>query len=250
MRRRATLLLFCLVATLVDSRPAPAEEIRVAVAANFEPTARALADAFEARSGHRVVLSSASSGSLYAQIRNGAPFDLFLSADADRPRRLTREGAAAGKARLYAIGRLVWWAPRQRGDAARCRRRLLRAKRLAMANPQTAPYGLAAAQTLKKLAINPAYLKIVTGENIGQTYAYVASGAVEGGFVAASQLVRSHESRGCRWPVPASLHPPLEQGAVLLRRGGGKPAARAFFRYLFSAEARQLIRDSGYELPP
>ncbi len=244
-------LLFCLLAALLATGTATAGETRVAVAANFLDTAHELAARFEKRSGHRVLLSSASSGKLYAQIRNGAPFDLFLSADAERPQRLVEAGLAdTGHLRTYAVGRLVFWAPGHPGDAGACRRHLEGLKRLAMANPRTAPYGAAAWEVLEALGRDPDSLRLVLGENIAQAYTFVASGGVEGGFVAAAQLARRDPPPpGCRWPVPESLHQPLRQQLVLLRRGRANPAALAFFDFLAGEEAREAIRRSGYDLP-
>ncbi len=229
--------------------PLLAAEARVAVASNFSQVARELAARFEARSGHQVRISSASSGKLYAQIRHGAPFHLFLSADAERPRRLVKAGLARPQnRRTYAIGRLVFWAPDHPGDAEVCRARLRHLDRLAVANPRTAPYGAAAVETLKALGRDPGQLRLVVGENIAQAYAFTASGAVEGGLVAAAQI-QGRDLTGCRWPVPERLHHPIEQQAVLLEQGEDNPAAEGFFRFLFSEPARTLIQAAGYRLP-
>jgi len=232
---------------LLLAGPARGEAVRLAVASNFQETARTLADLFEKRSGRRVVLSAASSGKLYAQIRHGAPFDLFLSADAERPQRLAREGRTIGFPRTYAIGRLVYWSPATPGDAHACREGLQRAQRLALANPDTAPYGAAALEVLKRLGLEGT--RRVTGENIGQTFAFVASGAVDGGFVAAAQLRGRDDLPGCRWPVPAGLHRPIAQQAALLERGAENEAAHDFFAFLFTPVARERIRAAGYDLP-
>ncbi len=239
--------LILLLLALVPLQALQGAEARVAVASNFTDTARLLAERFQARSGHGILLSSASSGKLYAQIRNGAPYDLFLSADSQRPRRLVEAGLAAPESRrAYALGRLVFWAPGVEGDAAACRKRLEKARRLAMANPRTAPYGAAAAQVLESLGIQPE--KRVLGENIAQAYAFAASRAVDGGLVAAAQL-RGREPGGCRWPVPESLHAPIEQQMVLLKRGEKNPAALAFYRFLLSPEAAALMEAAGYQRP-
>ena len=243
----ALLWRLCLAFLLPDL--AWAAEAQVAVAANFTRVAEQLAARFEARSGHRLRISSASSGKLYAQIRHGAPYHLLLSADAGRPRRLVEAGLARpGNRRTYAIGRLVFWSPRTPGDSNTCRERLLHLDRLAIANPRTAPYGAAAVETLKALGRDPGNLQLVVGENIAQAYAFTASGAVEGGLVAAAQL-QERDPAGCRWPVPEDLHHPIEQQAVLLERGAGNPAAEDFFHFLFSGPARALIRAAGYRLP-
>ena len=185
-----------------------------------------------------------------AQIHHGAPFDLLLSADARRPERLAIEGLAKpDKVRPYAIGQLVFWMPKQDGDASRCRARLQEGNlRLALANPRTAPYGSAAWETLEALGFDPAQLPLIQGENVAQAFAFVASGSADGGFVAASQLTAGNRE-GCRWPVPGELHTPIVQKAALLKRGEPNPAARAFFAYLLGPEARQVIRRAGYLLP-
>ena len=249
MPRRLLTLGTCLIG-LLFSAVLTATEARVAVASNFLPTARQLAAGFKQRSGHTLRISSASSGKLYAQIHHGAPFDLLLSADARRPERLATEGLARpDKVRPYAIGQLVFWMPKQEGDASRCRARLLEGNlRLALANPRTAPYGSAAWETLEALGFDPAKLPLIQGENVAQAFAFVASGSADGGFVAASQPTAGNRE-GCRWPVPGELHAPIVQKAALLKRGEPNPAARAFFAYLLGPEARQVIRRAGYLLP-
>ncbi|HIE54626.1 MAG TPA: molybdate ABC transporter substrate-binding protein [Chromatiaceae bacterium] len=242
----------CIALLLAGSLHASAAEVRVAVASNFLNTAEKLADQFRHQSGHRVLLSSASSGKLYAQIRHGAPFDLFLSADAERPERLASEGLAVpSQVKSYALGQLVFWAPAYQGDERNCRDYLLhhRDLRLAVANPRTAPYGAASHEALSALGLNPENMRLVFGENIAQTFAFVASGGTDGGMVAASQLVADSSTPGCRWPIPANLYPPLVQKAVLLQRGADNPAAQAFFDFLSSTEAREQISAAGY-LPP
>ncbi len=242
---RCAALAALLFATALD-----AAEARLAVASNFLPTARQLVERFQQQTGHHLRISSASSGKLYAQIRHAAPFDLFLSADARRPERLATEGFAQPEnVRPYAIGQLVFWMPKQKGDARECRARLLEGNlRLALANPRTAPYGSAAWETLKALGFNPAQLQLIQGENVAQAFTFVASGGADGGFVAASQLTGTRQE-GCRWPVPESLHAPIVQKAVLLHRGEGNAAARAFFGFLISPEARTGIERAGYLLP-
>lgn len=253
-RRSARILApaICLALLLGGNLSARAAETRVAVASNFINTARQLAEQFHQRSGHRAVLSSASSGKLYAQIRHGAPFDLFLSADAERPERLAEEGLALpSRVRSYALGQLLFWAPAHGGDDQTCRNFLLRHPelRLAVANPRTAPYGAAARETLVALGLNPQSMRLVFGENIAQTFTFVASGGTDAGLVSASQLSGARSTPGCRWLIPASLHRPLVQKAALLQRGAGNPAARAFFDFLFSPEARERISADGYLLP-
>lgn len=240
---------FGLVAALVlGAAPARAGEVHVAVAANFVKPLRAIADAFQQETGDTVVVSEGSTGKLYAQIANGAPFEVFLSADAERPRRLLAEGrAVAGTDFAYALGRLALWsrdAARIEGPGA------LRGefRHLAIANPELAPYGLAARETLVKLglweALEP---RLVRGEDVGQTYQFVATGNAELGFVALSQVL---DAGGSRWDVPADHHAPIEQHAVLLNPGADDDAARAFLAFLGGPAARARIEAAGYALPP
>lgn len=247
------LLALALVA-LGGCRPADAEArgiVRVAVAANFADAQRELAQGFEAYTGYRVRASVGSTGQLYAQIRNGAPFDVFLAADSERPRRLEREGTAVPGSRFaYAEGRLALYGPGL--DSVRAGGADLRRggyAHLAIANPKTAPYGAAAEQVLGRLGVgNAVQRRIVEGESVGQAYQFVHSGAAELGFVALSQVI--HEPPRTRWVVPAELHEPLVQEAVLLRRGAANPAARAYLRFLRGPEALVAIRSGGYGTPP
>lgn len=247
MRRRGLLLL---LAALAGPACARAGEVRVAVAANFAEPAREIARRFEQRTGHRATLSFGSSGQFYAQIANGAPFDVFLSADAERPRRLEAAGLAAPGSRFtYAVGRLVLWS-RDPGRVDAEGRVLSRGgfEKLAIADPTAAPYGRAAMETLRALGLHERVRgRIVQGASITQAYQFVRTGAAELGFVALSQVVS--EKGGSRWLVPARLHAPIDQQAVLLRAAARKPAARAFADFLKSDEARAVVRTYGYEVP-
>lgn len=231
---------------------ARAAEALVAVASNFAPVVERLRPDFERESGHRLRTAVGSTGKLYAQVLHGAPYDLLLAADTERPARLDAAGAAVpGSLRSYARGRLVLWS-REPGrlepdPVARLRAGAFR--RLAIANPALAPYGRAARETLTALDLLPALEeRLVRGENIAQTLAMVATGNAELGFVAASQLLEPTLPRGSRWPVPATLHAPIEQALVLLERGRDNPAARAFLAYLESDAAKRVIRRFGYEV--
>jgi molybdate transport system substrate-binding protein len=225
---------------------ARADELRIAVASNFAQPMTALVSYFESNTAHQVVLSSNSTGKHYAQIRQGAPFDVFLAADRERPERLEQDGLAIPGTRFtYALGRLVLWSPRE-GYVDK-NGTVLRAgdfRHLAIANPKLAPYGRAAREVLtaRKLwtSLQP---RIVRGENVGQAYQYVHSGNAELGFVAASQL---RAGNGSRWTVPADRHAPIEQQAVLLRDRG---PARAFLAFLRSEAALKIIRGYGYDVP-
>ncbi|MCG8441517.1 MAG: molybdate ABC transporter substrate-binding protein, partial [Caulobacterales bacterium] len=218
---------------------------------NFKTAAEALEAAFEARSDHRIALTSGSTGKLYAQIVNGAPFDVFLAADQERPRLLEEDGrAVAGSRVTYAVGRLVLWDPS--GSAAGPERLARGAyRRLAIAQPDLAPYGAAAQQTLAALGLDaPTRPKRVFGESIGQAFAFVHTGNAELGFVALSQVLSlSPSRRGRWWEPPADLHNPIRQDGVLLARASENPAAQAFLAFLSGEAAAAVITGAGYALP-
>lgn len=234
---------------------AHADTVRVATASNFLVPMQALAQAFEADDGTRVEVISGSTGSLFAQISAGAPFDMFFAADRRRPRALVDAGlVSADSFYTYARGRLALWRPA--GDASRQRLRQCLADAacgyLAIANPAVAPYGAAAKQTLQALDLwQAAAGRLVRGENISQAYQLVASGAAEMGFVALSQLKGPRSVPQTQfWLVPDALHQPIEQGAVLLKRGAERAAARAFWAYIRSPASRRRIADFGYRSEP
>jgi len=244
-------LALALSAGLALPAPAAGEEAAVGVAANFTEVVERLEERFERETGHTLTISVGSTGKLYSQIANGAPFDVLLAADQARPERLEEEGlAVAGSRFTYATGRLTLWSPepgRVGADGAATLRegdfRLL-----AIANPELAPYGAAARQTLEKLGLWETLRdKLVMGETIGQAHAMVASGNAELGFVALS-YVRSprNETPGSRWDVPVGLYAPIHQDAVLLKRAAGNAAAKGFLEFLKSAETRALIESYGY----
>jgi molybdate transport system substrate-binding protein len=235
------LAIFLLV---LGSANAAAAEVHVAVAANFVTAAKHLAEPFLRHTGHRLVLSSGSTGKFYAQIKSGAPFEVLLSADDATPRRLEEEGfAVAGTRFTYATGRLVLWSARPNIEIGEELLRKNEFQRLAIANPKLAPYGAAAQEVLERLGLWATLRsKLVHGENIAQTFQFVSSGNAELGFVALSQV-----QGGSRWLVPASLHAPLKQDAVLLARGKKSAAAASFLEYLRTTLARKLILSHGYE---
>ena len=247
--RRFLLPLICAALCL----SAQADEVRVAVAANFATPLKTLAAEFEKESGHTLALSAGASGKLYAQIKSGAPFDVFLSADDETPSRLEKEGDAVSGSRFtYAVGRLVLWSAQLNTvDAQGAVLKSGNFKHLALAAPHLAPYGAAAVQTLTQLGLLTALQpRFVQGESIGQTYSFVASGNAELGFVALSQVFENGRiNQGSGWIVPASLHEPLRQDAVLLTRSRDKAAARALLAFLQGSKARGLIRAFGYETP-
>jgi molybdate transport system substrate-binding protein len=240
------------LACLAFGAVAHADQVQVAVAANFIAPMQKIAAAFEKDSGHKVVLVSGATGKFYAQIKNGAPFEIFLAADTATPARLEEEGDAVSGSRFtYAIGKLALWSA-QAGYVDGAGEVLKRGAfaHLAIANPKLAPYGAAAVDTLKALQLYDAVqAKFVQAENIAQAQQFVASGNAELGFVALSQI--SEDGRitsGSAWLVPENLHAPLRQDAVLLTRGKGKPAAAALLLFLKSDKARALIRSAGYDI--
>lgn len=226
------------------------EYVTVAVASNFGTTARELAARFEQDTDYEIRITTASTGKLYAQVINGAPFDLLLAADAERPRRLEAAGVGvAGTRFTYARGMLVLWSR----TAADCRAALRNVDggRVAIANPETAPYGAAARSFLQRADLWAAVReRLVIGENIAQTLQFAASGNAELGFIARSQLqAASLPPASCSWPVPESLHDPVDQQAILLQRGADSEGARAFFEFLRSDAGRAIIQRHGYGLP-
>lgn len=226
---------------------ANAGEVKAAVAANFTAAMREIAGAFHHATGHSVKISYGSTGKLYAQILHGAPFHVFLSADQDRPARLEAAGKASERF-TYATGKLVVWS----SDAALVddRGEVLtdgRFKRLAIANPKTAPYGAAAMGALNKLGLaDQLGARLVRGDSIAQTYQFVATGNAELGFVARAQVAL--EDKGSGWLVPQKLYDPIHQDAVLLEAGRSEPAAVALVAYLQSPGARAIIERFGYEV--
>ena len=228
---------------------AHAGQANIAVASNFIAPMNALAAQFEQATGHTLTLSSGATGKFYAQIKHGAPFDVLLAADDETPARLQREGEAV-ESQTYAIGRLALWSARPGFiDDSDAVLRQNRFQHLAIANPKLAPYGAAAVEVLNHLKLTDRMQsKWVTGENIAQTYQFVASGNAELGFVALSQVIQNGKlTSGSVWRVPATLHAPIRQDAALLKRGENNAAARALFDYLKTPATATLIRSYGYE---
>jgi molybdate transport system substrate-binding protein len=231
---------------------AHATEVNVAVAANFTGPMERIAPEFEKATGHKMLIAYGAVGKFYAQIRNGAPFEVLVSADDETPIRLEQEGLAIQESRFtYAIGKLVLWSARpglvddqgavlKRGDF----------RHLAVANPKVAVYGAAAVEAMTRLDVLPSLqAKMVMGESITQAYQFVVTGNADLGFVALSQIYKDGEyASGSHWMVPPDLYPPIRQDAVLLTRGKGNAAAEALLAYLKSDFARQVIRAYGYEI--
>ncbi|MCX7179680.1 MAG: molybdate ABC transporter substrate-binding protein [Proteobacteria bacterium] len=249
MQKVLRLILFLFALPL--SVAAQAEEITIAVAANFALPARQIAAEFEKETGHKVVLAVGATGKFYAQIKNGAPFDILLAADDETPARLIQEGNAVAASRLtYASGRLVLWSAKpgyvdERGAVLKGD-----FKHLALANPKLAPYGQAAVEVLSALKLlDTVQTRFVQAENIAQAYQFAASANAELGFVALAQVMKDGKIlEGSAWIVPANLHQPIRQDAVILDKGKGKAAAAAWIEYLKNDKARAIIKSFGYEL--
>ena len=248
--RRAAAGLALIALSVAAVAPAGAGEALVAVAANFSKTMDELQARFEATSEHRLRIALGSTGRLYAQIVNGAPYDALLAADQTYPRRLEDEGLAVPGSRFtYATGRLALWSadPWRIDDGAGA----LSSgdfRALAITNPNLAPYGAAARQVLEALGLDERLRgRIVTGQNVNQTHSIVATRSAELGFVALSHVVAQRNgAEGSHWEVPVELHEAIRQDALLLARAASNPAARAFLDYLRSPEARTLIARHGY----
>lgn len=231
---------------------AHAGEVSVAVAANFTAPMQKIAQAFEQDTGHKAVLSFGATGNLYAQIKHGAPFQVLLAADDETPAKLEQDGlCVAGSRFTYATGRLVLWS-KQAGvvDDKGGVLRQGKFQRLALANPKLAPYGAAAVEVMTQLGVwvdlKPT---LVQGDNIAQTYQFIATENAQLGFVALSQVMADGKiAHGSAWVVPAHLHSPLKQDAVLLRKGRDNRAAMALLAYLQSEKAKTVIRSYGYAL--
>lgn len=244
-------ILVAVVCTLFAT-PAMAAEVHVAVAANFTAPMKQIASEFEKTTGHKVVLSFGASGKFYAQIKNGAPFQLMLSADDDKPIQLEKDGlAVAGSRFTYAIGTLVLWSAKP--DLVDPKGDILakgNVNKIAIANPQLAPYGVAAMEVLAKRGLTAAIKpKIVQGENISQTFQFASTGNADLGFVALSQVMKNGKiTSGSAWVVPGNLHTPIRQDAVLLMKGKGNPAAEELATYLKTNTVKAFIRTYGYEI--
>ncbi|MFD1383804.1 molybdate ABC transporter substrate-binding protein [Rhodanobacter aciditrophus] len=242
----------CVLAYAFTSNMAFADTINVAVASNFTAPAKVIAANFEGQTGHEVELSFGSSGKFYAQISNGAPFEVFLSADQAKPEALIKEDLALAESRFtYAEGQLALWsADPEKVDPLG---KILDEddfNRLAMANPKLAPYGLAALQTLETLElVDKTQTKWVTGNNIAQTFQYVDTSNADIGFVALSQITQNNKiTHGSVWIIPDEFYLPIRQDAVLMKSAERNAAAQEFLDYLKSDEAHQVIQSYGYKI--
>ena len=246
--RLATILFALLVSQLAN-----ADTLTIAVASNFRATAETIGTRFTAIAGQEVRFSSASTGKLYAQIVHGAPFDILLAADSEHPALLQDAGLATGAGITYAVGELVLWS----GDADyahnECRDALtsLGKRKLAIANPETAPYGRAAREFLTNADLwEQVSAQLVYGENIAQALHFAVTGNASVALIAKSQAIDPRlPTTGCSWSVPTDLYTPIVQQAVLLQRAAANPVALSFLQFLQSADARATIRQSGYGVP-
>lgn len=241
---------FCL-ALLAVSPALLADEALIAVATNFSRTATQLESTFEQNSRHEITITTGSTGILYAQILNGAPYDALLAADVDRPSLLLESADAIdGSAFTYAIGRLVLWSANPAVIRSDLRAALVQEgiNAMAIANPALAPYGIASREALQSLGVwDTVRDRIVMGENVGQAMALIATGNAELGIVALSQVVNGGMLPSQKYlPVPESLHEPIRQNAVLLRHGRDNLAARDFLQFMQSAEGKAAIQSNGY----
>ncbi|WP_214346363.1 molybdate ABC transporter substrate-binding protein [Pseudomonas congelans] len=249
---RAILKLSVLAFAASAAANASADEVQVAVAANFTAPIQAIATDFEKDTGHKLVAAFGATGQIYTQIKNGAPFEVFLSADDTTPAKLEQEGDTVKGSRFtYAVGTLALWSAKD--GYVDSKGQVLKANQyqhLSIANPKTAPYGLAATQVLSKLGLTDATkAKIVEGQSITQAYQFVSTGNAELGFVALSQIYKDGKlSSGSAWIVPDDLHDPIKQDAVILNKGKDSAAAKALVEYLKGPKAAAIIKSFGYQL--
>jgi molybdate transport system substrate-binding protein len=240
---------------LLVSRPGTAQEIRIAAAADLKFALDELGARYQKQTGKKVELTYGSSGNFFAQIQNGAPFDLFLSADIEYPRKLEAAGLAEpGTLYEYAVGRIVMWMPAgTRIDLAKLGWHALldpSIQKIAIANPEHAPYGRAAVAALRSAGMyDQVRAKLVYGENIAQAAQFVASGNAQAGILALSLALSPPMREGKRWEIPSTMHPPIEQAAVVLKSAKDKDGARTFLTFLRSPEGRKILESHGFNVP-
>lgn len=252
--QRSTRVFSGVLLVLALSSVAKAAEVQVAVAANFTATFEKIAAAFTVDTGHKAIASYGSTGKFYTQIKNGAPFEVLLSADDETPLKLEKEAeTVAGSQFTYAVGKLVLWSATEglvdnKGDVLKKGT----FAHLSIANPKLAPYGAAAVEVMTKLGVLESLQpKLVIGENIAQTFQFASTGNAEVGFIALAQVWKDGKlSKGSAWLVPANLHSPIRQNAVILKQGKDNEAALALLAYLKTSKARDIIKSYGYDLVP
>lgn len=248
--RFAPLCLAGLMAAAIGT--AHADEVQVAVAANFTAPIQAIAADFEKDTGHKLITSFGATGQFYTQIKNGAPFEVFLAADDSTPQKIETEGATVKGSRFtYATGTLALWSAKD--NYVDANGKVLsdnQYQHLSIANPKAAPYGLAATQVLAKRGLtDKVKAKLVEGQSISQAYQFVSTGNAELGFVALSQIYKDGKvTGGSAWIVPADMHDPIKQDAVILNKGKDNPAAKALVDYLKGPKAAAVIKSYGYQL--
>jgi molybdate transport system substrate-binding protein len=251
--RRSALSIVLVLCSLAV--PARAQEIAVAAGADLKFAMTDVAAQYEKQSGNKVNVTYGSSGNFYSQLQNGAPFDLFFSADIDYARKLETAGLTEpGTLYLYAVGRIAIWAPSDSTlDVSTSGWKTLldeRVQKIAIANPEHAPYGRAALAAMQKAGIyEQVKSKLVFGDNISQAAQFVQSGGAQAGIVALSLAISTAMKDGKRWDIPAAMHPPLEQAAILMKRARNKEAARAFLDFVKSDAARATLAEYGFTFP-
>ena len=252
---RARLFAPTVLAALITSftvGTACADDVQVAVAANFTAPIQAIANDFEKDTGHKLIAAYGATGQFYTQIKNGAPFEVFLAADDSTPEKLEKEGETVPGSRFtYAVGTLALWSAKD--GYVDPEGQVLKEgtyQHLAIANPKAAPYGLAATQVLEKMGLTEKVKdKLVEGQNITQAYQFVSTGNAQLGFVALSQIYKDGKvSSGSAWIIPEALHDPIKQDAVILKKGANNPAAKALTEYLKGPKAAAMIKSFGYHL--
>lgn len=239
---------FLAIGVLIGSE-VPAAEVKVAVASNFSSTLNEISAAFKKETGHTLIISSGASGKFFSQIREGAPFEVFLSADPEHPKKLLEQNLAVkGTDFIYAVGKLVLWSSKE--NFVDPQGKVLQStslQHIAIANPELAPYGKATQEFLERkglwTSLRP---KMVVGENIAQTFHFVSTGNADLGFIAYSQIKDTPSLKGSYWIVPQDLYKPLQQVALLLKTGDNNAAAKRFLDFLKSKEAKSIIAKFGY----
>ena len=248
-------LVVCVVAAWLQAIPARGQEIAVAAAADLKFAMTDVAGQYEKQTGNKVNVTYGSSGNFFSQLQNGAPFDLFFSADIDYARKLDAAGLAEpGTLYLYAIGRIaIWTPPDSKMDVTALGWKALldeRVQKIAIANPEHAPYGRAAIAAMQKAGIyEEVKSKLVYGDNISQAAQFVQSGSAQAGIVALSLAISAGMKDGKRWDIPEDMHPPIEQAAILMKNAKNKEAARAFLDFVKSDGARATLAKYGFTFP-